>query len=116
MGFPKTKLLMTSTLLACISTGQPQTPHGILCSRRQALCQEAADAMVKGRRPLTPADPHSDPGRHPAGDLQKMVPGHGRKGRPDASRRGLSTPHIFMLSAIRAFRTARTLWARSRVG
>jgi hypothetical protein len=33
MGLPKTKLLMTSTLLACTSTGQPPTPHGILCSR-----------------------------------------------------------------------------------
>ena len=46
---------------------------------RQALRQEAADAMVQGRRPLAPADPHPDPRRHPAGDLQKMVPGHGRK-------------------------------------
>ena len=33
MGFPKTKLLMTSTLLACTSTGQPpNTPRNFMLS------------------------------------------------------------------------------------
>src|SRR4051794_31543656 len=42
MGFPKTKLLMTSTLLACTSTGQPPTPHGILCSLFQVFSSDHA--------------------------------------------------------------------------
>ena len=41
---------------------------------RQALRQEAADAMVKDRRPLAPANPHPDPRQHSAGNVQKMVP------------------------------------------
>src|SRR4051794_11354777 len=42
MGLPKTKLLMTSTLLACTSTGQPPTPHGILCSPSSVPAPAAA--------------------------------------------------------------------------
>ena len=40
----------------------------------QALRQEAADAMVKDRRPSAPANPHPDPRQHPAGTFRRWYP------------------------------------------
>src|SRR4051794_14022882 len=42
MGIPRTEWLTTSILLACSSTSQPPTPHGILCSRFLMLGLSAA--------------------------------------------------------------------------
>ena len=41
---------------------------------RQALRQEAADAVDPARRPPAAADPHEDPRRHAPGDLRALVP------------------------------------------
>jgi hypothetical protein len=60
-----------------ISTAFTESTVNLVVSK--ALRQEAADAMVQGRRPLAPANSYSDPGWHSAGDVPQMVPGHGCK-------------------------------------
>jgi hypothetical protein len=60
-----------------ISTAFTESTVNLMVGKRFTKRQQMQS--VQGWRPLAPADPHPHPRRHFVEDVQKMVPGHGRK-------------------------------------